>query len=245
MASVDLALEPKSPRQRILPLQNGDHLTRAEFERRYAAMPEVKKAELIEGVVYVTPPITAEHSGPHADLIVWLGYYRAATQGVTVHDNGTLRLDEDNEPQPDAILRILEEHGGQSRIDEDGYVSGAPELAAEIALSSVSIDLHDKLDVYRRNGVREYVVWRVADQAIDWFILREGSYDRRPPNDAGIYQSQVFPGLWLDPAALMGGDLKKVFDTVQKGLATAEHEVFVKHLGEAIAKSQTKGAPQS
>ena len=40
-----------------LPLENGDRLTRAEFERRYAAMPRLKKAELIEGIVYVPSPV--------------------------------------------------------------------------------------------------------------------------------------------------------------------------------------------
>jgi Uma2 family endonuclease len=242
MASVELAEPNKALARRIVPLESGDHLTRAEFERRYAAMPEDKKAELIEGVVYVSSPIRDDHAGPHADLIAWLVHYRAATPGVAVSDNGTVRLDEDNEPQPDAFLRILEESGGQYHIDEDGYVAGAPELAAEVALSSVSIDLHDKLQVYRRNGVREYVVWRVADQAIDWFILREGRFDRLQLNESGIYRSEVFPGLWLDPSALIGGDMKKVFETVQQGLGTLQHNEFVKSLQGAAAK--TKGAAQ-
>ena len=42
---------------RILPLEHGDHLTREEFERRYEAMPHVRKAELIEGVVYMPSPV--------------------------------------------------------------------------------------------------------------------------------------------------------------------------------------------
>jgi Uma2 family endonuclease len=144
-------------------------------------------------------------------------------------DNSTLRLDLDNDPQPDAFLRILPEFGGQSRT-ANGYVEGATELIAEVAASSASYDLHDKLNAYRRNGVREYVVWRVYDQAIDWFVLREGKYDRLSLTPEGLYQSEVFPGLWLDPAALLRGDLALVLQVVQRGLATPEHARFVNRL---------------
>jgi Uma2 family endonuclease len=219
-------------------LRNGDRLTRAEFERRYAAMPDVKKAELIEGEVYMPSPVSDDHSGAHFDLITWLGLYRLATPGVVGGDNGTLRLDLDNEPQPDAFLRILASHGGQARVDADGYVTGAPELVAEVAVSSVSIDLHGKLHVYRRNGVREYVVWRVEDAQIDWFVLREGRYEPLPRTPAGLYQSEVLPGLCLDPAALIRGDLLTVFQAVQQGLAGPEHAAFVARLRQAASGGQ-------
>jgi Uma2 family endonuclease len=224
---------------RIPPLENGDRLTRPEFERRYAAMPHVKKAELIEGVVYMPSPVSDEHAAPHFDVIGWLAYYRAATPGISGGDNGTLRLDLDNEPQPDAFLRIRAEHGGQARVDEDGYISGAPELAAEVARSSVSIDLHAKLHVYRRNGVREYLVWRIDDQAIDWFVLREGRYEPLAPTAEGLYQSEVLPGLWLDVAALLRGDLATVFQTLQRGLDSPEHAAFVHRLHEAAAQGRS------
>jgi Uma2 family endonuclease len=219
----------------ILPLRNGDRLTRAEFERRYAAMPHVSKAELIEGIVYIPPPIGNEHSGARFDLVGWLGRYRAATPGVVGSANGTLRLDLDNEPQPDAFLRILASHGGQARVDADGYVTEAPELVAEVAVSSVSIDLHPKLHVYRRNGVREYVVWRVENAQIDWFVLREGRYEPLPRTPAGLYQSEVLPGLCLDPDALIRGDLLTVFQAVQQGLASPEHAAFVARLRQAAS----------
>jgi hypothetical protein len=217
---------------RIPRLHNGDRLTRAEFERRYDAMPELKKAELIEGVVFMPSPVSEDHSEPHFDLIGWLAYYRAATPGVAGGDNGTLRLDLDNEPQPDAYLRILASHGGQARV-EDGYVTGAPELVSEVAVSRASIDLNAKLHVYRRNGVREYVVWRVLDEAIDWFVLREGAFAPLAPTPAGPYHSEVFPGLWLDPAALVRRDLMAVFGVVQQGLASPEHAAFVRIRQEA------------
>jgi hypothetical protein len=223
----------------IPPLENGDRLTRPEFERRYAAMPHVKKAELIEGVVYMPSPVSNDHAQPHFDLIAWLGFYRAATPGISGGDNGTLRLDLDNEPQPDAFLRILAEYGGQARVDADGYVSGAPELVAEITRSSVSIDLHAKLHVYRRNGVREYLVWRVEDRTIDWFVLREGRYELLTAAADGLYRSEVLPGLWLDAAALLRGDLLAVFQAVQRGLESPEHAVFVRRLQEVAAQGRS------
>ncbi len=159
----------------IPPLESGDRLTRKEFERRYHAMPHVKKAELVEGMVFMASPLRAKgHGKPHAQIMTWLGTYEAATPGVEVLDNPTVRLDADNEPQPDALLRL--EEGGTSTISTDDYVEGPPELIVEIAASSASLDLGDKRHVYRRNQVREYLVWRVYDQALDWFYLQEGQY---------------------------------------------------------------------
>ncbi len=217
---------------RIPVLQHGDRLTVEEFERRYEAMPYVKKAELIEGVVFMPSPVTQEeHGGPHFDLITWMGFYRAHTAGVEGGDNSSLRLKLGlSMPQPDAFLRILAECGGQSRIGKDGFVLGAPETVGEVAASSVSYDLHDKLAGYQRNGVLEYVVWRVLDRAIDWFYLRGGTFKRLPRSRDGTYKSKVFPGLWLDPAALVNRDLATVLHVVQKGLATAEHRRFVTKL---------------
>jgi hypothetical protein len=100
----------------------------------------------------------------------------------------------------------------------------------EVAVSTVSLDLHAKLPVYRRNGVKEYIVWRVADSELDWFVLREGNYERLEPTAGGVYKSEVFPGLWLDSAALLRGDGKQVLATLYKGLASRAHEAFVKGL---------------
>jgi Uma2 family endonuclease len=220
----------------VPPLENGDRLSRAEFERRYAAMPWLKKAELIEGVVHVmsSPVSNQGHAAPHFRLIGWLSRYCDVTPGVQGGDNATLRLDLDNEPQPDAFLRILPAAGGQSQDDQDDYVKGAPELVAEVASSSVSYDLHSKLDAYRRNGVCEYVVWRVRDRALDWFVLREGRYERLVAGPDGITRSQVFPGLWLDAAALLAGDTVRVADVVQQGLGSPEHAAFAGRLRETL-----------
>ena len=218
-----------SPILTIPPLENGDKLTRHEFERRYHAMSNLKKAELIEGVVYVASPVRAkQHGKPHARIMGWLIAYEAATPGVESLDNTTVLLDTDNEPQPDALLRI--ETGGQSRINKDDYVEGAPELIVEIAASSASYDLHEKLKVYRRNQVQEYLIWRVYDYQFDWFRLQQGEYIQLQPNTDNIICSQIFPGLWLDKIALLGGDLGTVLAVLQQGLASPEHENFISRL---------------
>lgn len=213
----------------IPPLENGDKLTRWEFERRYQGMPHLKKAELIEGIVYMASPLRFEsHAEPHANIIGWLALYKAATPGVRLGDNATVRLDIDNEPQPDALLRI--DKGGQSTISQDDYVEGAPELIVEIAASSASYDVHQKLNVYRRNQLQEYLVWRFYEQEIDWFRLQAGEYIKLEPHSDGIMRSQIFPGLWLDKNALLMGDLGKVLVILQRGLETAEHRDFVNKL---------------
>lgn len=211
-------------------LEQGDHLTREEFHRRYEAMPHLKKAELVEGVVHMPSPVTFKNHGKqHFNSNFWLGCYVMATPGTLGGDNSTLKLDLKNEPQPDAFLMIAPELGGRVQFDEDGYIIGGPELINEIAASSASYDLHSKLEAYRRNNVQEYVVWRVFDNAIDWFFLAGGNYERLPC-DAGIYRSRVLPGLWLDVAALLEGNLLKVFQLVQQGIATPEHRQFVEGL---------------
>jgi Uma2 family endonuclease len=226
---------------RVLPLENGDRLTRAEFERRYEAMPQLKKAELIEGVVYVGSPVSAENHGEQdSRLNWWLVSYLAFTRGVNVAANSTVRLDEDNEPQPDALLRVDPSAGGNSRTTA-GYVDGAPELVAEVAASNASYDLHQKLGAYRRNGVREYVVWRTLDEALDWFVLREGEYRRLEPDAEGVLRSEVFPGLWLDPKALLAGDLPRVLEVLERGLASPEHAAFVERLAKAAEASRGGG----
>jgi Uma2 family endonuclease len=219
------------PLVEIPPLEPGDRLTREEFERRYNAMPGLKKAELIEGVVYMPSPVRhRRHGRPSHHLSTWVGVYEAATPGVEGSDNCTARLDQANEPQPDAVLLIDPARGGQARISADDYIEAAPELVAEVAASSASYDLHTKLEVYRRNGVREYLVWRVLDRQVDWFVLRGGRYERLEPGADGIVRSEVFPGLWLDPEALVRGDLARVLAVVQQGVASPEHAAFVARL---------------
>jgi Uma2 family endonuclease len=209
----------------IPPLENGDRLTRHEFERRYQAVPQIKKAELIEGVVYVPAALRfGSHAEPHSRLMTWLGVYQAFTPGVRIGDNPTIRLDLDNEPQPDAVLLI---DGGQAKISEDDYIEGSPELIVEVAASSAAYDLHDKKRAYRRNGVQEYLVWRVYENQLDWFRLEAGEYILLEPDDLGIIRSVVFPGLHLAVSALLSGEMIKVLEILQQGLNAPEHQEFI------------------
>lgn len=212
-------------------LTAGDRLSRTEFERRYATMPDLKKAELIEGVVYMGSPVSyRRHGRPERLLAIWLGFYEASTPGVFSSSNTTLRLDLDNEPQPDLMLRVPEERGGRSRIAADGFVEGPPELVIEVAASSVSYDLHQKLDVYRRNGVAEYLVHRVDDGAIDWFRLEEGNYVPLVPSADGLLRSSVFAGLWLPVRALLDGDVPGLRAAIERGCVTPEHRQWCARL---------------
>jgi Uma2 family endonuclease len=190
-------------------LESGDRLTRAEFHRRYCERPDLKKAELVEGVVYVPSPVRVTvHGRPHALVMGWLGAYWGQHPEVAVADNTTVWLDADNEVQPDACMWRAEPGG--PRLTDTGYLEGAPQFVFEIAASSASYDLHDKLRAYRRNGVREYVVWRVEDAAVDWFRLREGEYVPAQPDTRGLIESEVFPGLRLDVVRLLANDVAGV-----------------------------------
>lgn len=214
-----------------LPFNSGDHLSRAEFERRYEAHPETKKAELVEGVVYVSTAIRfKQHGKPHFLMITWMGVYVAATPGVLPADNATMLLDFENEVQPDGLLRLEPAHGGRSHITEDDYIEGPPELVVEVAASSASYDLHDKRRAYARNGVQEYLAVQIYEGLIDWFTLREGVYEPIEPDANGVLRSEVFPGLWLQPAAFWTGDLATMLTVLQEGLATPEHAAFVARL---------------
>lgn len=227
MFTTESITPPPAPPAATPRLQNGDRLTRDEFERRYEATPDLGKAELIEGVVVMPSPVRTDHHGePHTDIGAWAGIYRVYTPGVRVSDNGSIRLDTDNMPQPDVFVLLAPACGGQARVDDEGYVDGAPELIVEVAASSVSYDLYDKMNAYRRNGVREYVVWRVLDREVDWFVLRAGRYQRLTPGEDGIHRSEVLPGLWLDAGALVRGDLRRVHEVLSQGLASPEHTAF-------------------
>src|ERR1051325_5846217 len=201
--------------KRNAPLANGDHLTRAEFERRFDATPHLKNAELIEGIVFIPPPPTLTyHAEPHSDLCCCLGTYAMGTPGVEGGSGSHLRLDFRNMPHADICLLIKPGHSGQVRIDSEGYIRGGPEIIGEIAASSASYDLHEKMRLYLKYQVREYLVWRTYDKAFDWFVLGKRKYNRLTPDSEGVFRSHIFPGLWLDAAAL----LKRDYATVTKVL---------------------------
>ncbi len=222
-----------SERRRIYPdvLENGAHLGAAEFLRRYEAMPEVKKAELVNGIVYMASPLRLDQHGEPDSLIqAWLCNYAIATPGVKSGTNSTTRLGADDVLQPDGLLRILPECGGKGRINAKGYFEGAPELVVEVAASSASLDTREKLASYRRAGVREYLVWRTDDAEIDWWMLEDDEYRPLAADTDGIAHSRVFPGLWLDSIALLAGDGVNLMKKLQEGLEGKAHSDFVAEL---------------
>jgi len=224
---------PTRPATAAPPLVEGQRLDQPEFHARYEAAPGTR-AELINGVVFMPSPVGLDHGDAHACAIIWLGWYAEHTPGVQVLDNATAILDRRNEPQPDACLRVRPASGGQSR-DEGRYMAGAPELVVEVAQSSRYLDLGPKFDGYERAGVREYVVRAFRPEEVLWYALEEGRFVAVAPGPDGLHRSRAFPGLWLDPQALLAGDTRRLREAVGLGLASPEHAAFLDRLGTARA----------
>jgi Uma2 family endonuclease len=213
-------------------LVEGEHLDQPTFHALYDAMPPGTRAELIGGVVYMPSPVGRPHGRAQVPVIVWLSYYEENTPGVEVDDNTTTVLGWKSEPQPDGLLRILPECGGRTS-DEQNLIHGAPELVVEIAKASRYIDLGPKLADYEQAGVLEYVVRAHDPDEVIWFRQDHGSLVKVAADPDGLYRSQVFPGLWLDPQALLQRDTRRLRAVVDLGLATPEHAAFVAKLAEA------------
>jgi Uma2 family endonuclease len=213
------------------PLECGDHLDQKTFHERYEAMPEDFRAELIGGIVFTPSPLRRPHGRMHVLVIRWIGDYEDATPGIETLDNAATILGPESEPQPDVALLIRPEKKGQTR-EEDEYVVGAPELLVEVASSTEAIDLHLKRRDYEQAGVKEYLVITLRTNKVIWFVLRDAKFVDLQPGPDGVLRSEVFPGLWLDPAALLRGDLGRVREVLRQGLATAEHAAFVASLGQ-------------
>ncbi len=224
----------KRPASRVPPLHNGDHLTQAEFHRRYEAYPEDVKFELIGGIVYMASPLKRQHGTSHPELSLVLSLYKAGTPGVEVAGDMTAILGEKSEPQPDQMLRLLTECGGQSKYNEEDYLVGAPELIAEVAHSSKAIDLGRKRQDYLEAGVQEYVVFCTEEGELHWFHFP--SRRKLKPDRNGVWKSRIFPGLWIDSASLVARNSARLMATVQQGLATAEHAAFARRLQEKLAR---------
>ena len=213
----------------IPPLEPGDHLDQPTFHERYEAMPPGFRAELIEGVVIVPSPVSLTHGVYHSRMMAWTAFYQSATPGTETADNTTTVLSRKNEPQPDVSLFLLEDRGGQMRV-EGKFLAGAPELVVEVAYSSAAYDLNDKLRAYEKAGVREYVVLVIHEREVRWFRREENKFVPLPLDTDGVFRSRVFPGLWLNAAAAIQADSAKILQTLQTGLASAEHGAFVEAL---------------
>jgi Uma2 family endonuclease len=215
--------------EQVLPLVVGDYLSREEFLRRWEAMPQLKRAELIRGVVYMPSPTGRRHGTMEANLSAWLGVYRAWTPGCESANNATWLMLEEEAPQPDVSLWVSPEHGGNASLQGE-LLSGTPEFLAEVCLSNTTYDLHQKLEVYQEAGVQEYLAVLIHEQELRWHRLVRRRFRSQPLPADGVYRSTTFPGLWLDAAALLAGDLAAVLKLVNEGIASPEHEAFVKRL---------------
>jgi Uma2 family endonuclease len=232
MTTKHLPMQPfaKPAMQETLPpLEAGDHLDQKTFHERYEAMPPDTRAELIGGIVFMPSPLKRPHGRTHKLLSRWLDEYEEATPGTEGYDNASTILDDEAEPQPDLSLLISSPTLGQTR-DEHDYIVGAPEFVAEVASSSEAIDLHRKRTDYERTGVREYVVVALRQQRVNWFVRRDVRFEELQPGGDGIFRSEVFPGLWLDPAAVLRVDRQRVLEVLRQGLAMPEHAAFVARL---------------
>jgi Uma2 family endonuclease len=220
-------------KEAVPPLEAGDHLDQKTFHERYEAMPEGFRAELIGGKVYAPSPLKYRHGRHHSLVMGWLNVFEAATPGVEVLDGATVILGDESEPQPDAIVIVNAQAGGQTRIDEDDYVTGPPELVVEVASSSESYDLYEKKRDYEQLGVQEYLVVVVRSKSIRWFLRRGKQFVEFETSD-GIYRSELLPGLWLDAQALFAKDARRLRDTLSLGLTTPEHGAFVQLLNQRM-----------
>jgi Uma2 family endonuclease len=207
------------------PLFEGDCLSSDEFLRRWEEMPDLRHAELIEGIVYMSSPVSNHHDGCHVVLTSWLGNYAAGTPGCFPSLEGTWRMGRSNVPQPDLGLMILPEYGGQSTV-EGPYYAGAPELIVEVAVSSYSRDFGVKKRLYERKGVREYLIALPRQRKLVCHRLTPAGFQTFEPGADGIFRSGMFPGLWLDMDALWKLDLARMNTMLQQGLATPEHAAF-------------------
>lgn len=214
------------------PLENGAHLDQKTFHARYEAMPPDTNAELIGGIVYVASHVRCTHGQQSGKVCAWLVNHESETPGVEALAHTTVILSDSSELQPDVTLLISPEYGGQTGVEND-YIVGAPELVVEVASATESYNLHLKLKDYERAGVREYVVVVLWPQRVLWFVNRGGRFETVDAGADQLYRSETFPGLWLDPAALLRLDSKALRAALELGLATPEHQEFVQCLAAA------------
>ena len=218
-------------------LHNGDSMNQKEFHRLYLQQNENFKAELLDGTVFVCEPLSEPHGGIHPRLSSIFDAYAASIPGIQTYIEPTVILSDADEVQPDLVLRILPNFKGQTsdvwyrrgkKFERGPFIKGAPELVAEIAYSSRSVDLHLKRRRYESAGVLEYIVVCLEQQNLLWFDLAHESQVLE--KEDGIFRSKVFPGFWIHEQGLFDMDYKLVMDTVHMGSCTVEHQEFVKEL---------------
>jgi len=217
-----------SPVVRPPGLVTGERLTVDEFLRRWEELPDLKHAELIDGIAFVSSPVSLEHSRLDMRIIWWLSHYACLTPGCDGGSNGTWLMS-GSVPQPDADLCILPSHGGQSG-NKGPLAIGAPELAVEICVTSSALDMGPKLALYQRAGVQEYITVEATGQRLIWRVLDNGAYVAQALPADGIVRSRIFPGLWLDVTAFWANDRAQMLTVLNAGVASEDHRLFVERL---------------
>ena len=247
IATAERVTRKPSPAEAVALLYSGARMDREAFHELYGLTPETFKAELIDGEVHVASPVSARHGAPHANLIGWMFIYMSETPDVEVYDNTTSVLDGESETQPDAAMRILEACGGQTRVDADGYIRGAPELVVEVAQSTASIDLGKKKTAYEKAGVREYLVASLKEKTAHWFARRTAGFEPIAATRNGILRSECFPGLWLAERDFFESRIGIFIEKLRRGLASPEHAAFVAELNSRRKKltAKSKRKPKS
>ena len=209
-------------------IRPGDRMPLEEFLERWDQMPELKFAELIDGVVYMPSPASRTHRNLDGLIQTVCGSYNARTLGTESGPNGTWLMTPSSAPQPDCSINILPEYGGRSTTRK-GLLAGVPEFVAEICHSSRAYDLGPKLALYLTAGVDEYLAILVEERRFEWRTLIDGSYQLLK-SEAGVFHSLVLPGLWIDSKAFWEGDSASLLDALALGLASQEHVDFVARL---------------
>jgi Uma2 family endonuclease len=203
-------------------------MSQTEFADLYRRTPDSVAAELIGGVVYVSPPPSNEHDAAHMWLSAILMTYKMSVVGIEIGSSISLVMDDEFQPQPDLILRRLPEFGGRSITRADGSIQGPPELVVEIAYSRRSIELHTKMAEYARCGVVEYLVYMIDEKRLRWFDLP--TEQELFPEESGIFKIRQFPGLWIDQQAITANNRSQMIAVLQSGLAKPAHRSFARKM---------------
>ena len=201
-------------------LAPGDRMELEEFLERWDQSPELKFAELIDGVVYMPPPVSLPHGSFNSVAQAVFGRYRLLS-GVCKSLANATWLMLGSAPQPDLSLALKKEYGGTMEMAARELASGRPELAVEICWSRRSYDLGPKLALYERAGVPEYLAILVEERRFEWRVLVQSRYQFLNAQD-GVFRSRILPGLWIDEPAFWSEDGPRLLSVLDEGMRSPE-----------------------
>jgi len=209
-------------------LAPGDRMELKEFLERWDQLPELKFAELIDGVVYMPSAVSLPHGDFDRLAGSVFGYYRLRS-GICSGSTNATWLMRESAPQPDLALYLQPEYGGQTKIGPRKLGSGIPELTVEVCISSRSYDLGPKLALNERVGVPEYLAILTEEKRFEWRTLVQDSYQFLQP-DNGVFRSRILPGLWIDEPAFWRADGPRLLTVLEDGMDSPEFLEFKRKL---------------